>query len=454
MATTAEPGARSPLMVSVAGVRGIVGDALTPEVVAAFVSAYARTLPGRMVLVGGDSRASRAWIEPLVVSTLVRLGKEVVRIGLAPTPTFGILVREFKAAGGVAITASHNPAPYNGLKFFTAKGVFLGPEEFAAMKEALGGPEPSPAARPAEEVSLPPEESLLLHRAAVQAALPIRRGRLKVLIDCCNGAGSYLAPAVARDYGAAPMALFDDPTREFPHEAEPLPENLSALRKSVCAEGAALGFAIDPDADRLALVDECGRAIGEERTLLLAADAYLALAKRKGPIVANLSSTRALDDLAAKHGVRLHRSKVGEAHVVGMIREKRALIGGEGNGGVIVPAVHPGRDAATGIALILLGLAQKKGRTLAKWNAEFPDYTLVKDKVSIEGLDAKAILARLPALFPGGEADDTDGLKIVFPDRWVQVRASGTEPILRVFAEAPTEDGARALVAAARGAVR
>lgn len=443
--------ADSPLVVSVAGVRGIAGASLSPAVVARYVSAYAQTLkPGR-VIVGGDSRASRSWITPIVIGALVAHGHAPVEVDLAPTPTFGILVRELKASGAVAITASHNPSPWNGLKFFGPRGRFLTPDEFAAMKARLDRPAKAPKAFALGE-ALAAGAVFSRHRELIARALPPKRGRTRVVIDACNGAGSDFLPAIAKEHGAIPVVINADPSKPFPRLAEPLPEALGALCARVKKERAAVGFALDPDADRLALVDEKGCAIGEERTLTLAADAYLRLAKKKGPIVANLSTTRALDDVAAMHGVAVHRSKVGEAHVVALMESVRAVIGGEGNGGVILPTVHPGRDAATGIALILAGL-RERGGTLSEWNASIPGYAMVKDKADIAGNDVAAVLERVRAAFSDAQFDTQDGLKATWADRWLHVRPSGTEPIVRFIAEAPTQLAAEALVAKARKAL-
>lgn len=440
------------LIVSVAGVRGIAGTALNAEVVARYAGAFARSRKGRTILVGGDSRRSRAWIQPIVMASILAEGKSPVPVGLMPTPTFGILARKHRAAGAIAITASHNPAPYNGLKFFSAKGVFLDAAGYEEVSAAMERRAPSPMEYEASE-PLDEWESLATHLECIAKVLPKRRGRLRVAIDACNGAGSKLSRMTAQAYGADPFMLNDDPTELFPHEAEPLPENLKQLRAAVKREKAAVGFAIDPDADRLALVDETGRAIGEERTLVLAADAYLSMAKKKGPLVANLSSSRALEDVAAKHSVSVFRSKVGEAHVTALMAARKAPIGGEGNGGVILPAVHPGRDAATAIALILLGL-HRFGGSLSEWNATIPDYALVKDKAPRAGLDTATIYERLRAAFPSATFDETDGLKLVWSDRWIHVRPSGTEPIVRIFAEAPKRGEAQGLVEQVREAMR
>ncbi len=443
--------APSPLVVSVAGVRGIVGESLTPEVVARYVTAYAGTLKGGDVLVAGDSRASRAWIAPIVAGALSAAGLRPFLADLLPTPTVGLVVRTFGMAGGIAITASHNPVEYNGLKFFTSAGIFQGPAEHERMKSLLGA---GFRARDSYESvwTLDPGKLLEAHMEAMAEVLEPFEGRTRVVIDCCNGAGAVLAPLAARSYGAAPTTIHERTTVPFERGAEPLPENLKALCREVVARKAAVGFALDPDGDRLALVDETGRAIGEERTLVLAADAWLRL-KGRTPLVANLSSSRALEDVASAHRTVVHRSKVGEAHVVAMMKAKRAAVGGEGNGGIIVPAIHPGRDAATGIALILTGLRRSGFTNLSEWNASIPDYAIVKGSTKIMGIETARIFSAIQRACRGAQFDLRDGLKATWPDRWLHVRASGTEPILRMFAEAPSRRLARDLIRIAERAL-
>ena len=273
----------------------------------------------------------------------------------------------------------------------------------------------------------------------------IRASQFRVALDLCNGAGLTLIPMLLERLGCEVTTIFADPDKAFERVAEPLAENIGKLRETVREARAAIGFAIDPDADRLALVDETGRAIGEERTLTIVSKYILSKAPEPRPIVANLSTTRALDDVAAQFGTTVLRTKIGEAHVVEGIRKSNAWIGGEGNGGVICPAIHPGRDAATGIALLLEAMAYS-GKTLSALNAEIPDYFMAKKKAGIEGKDVKSILAKLRTSFPDSTGiDDLDGLKILFKDRWLHVRASGTEPILRIFTEAPTLEAAEEL---------
>jgi phosphomannomutase len=373
----------------------------------------------------------------------------VAHVGLCPTPTVGLLVRKLKAAGGICVTASHNPIEYNGLKFFSSAGEFITPdmvEELKKLKNETGLGDGN--TRIGKRAVL--QDAADYHLQTVLSVLPppekVRASkRPKVIIDCCNSAGVEIAPDVADAYGALfQMIHADTSSRTFPRGAEPTEENITALCRAVVKEGADVGFAIDPDADRLALVDEEGRAIGEERTLVLAADAYLTLMKKKTPIVVNLSTSRAIEDVARKHGVKVYRTAIGEANVLAGIRQYKARIGGEGNGGVILPAVQPGRDSATAIALILMGM-QARGTTLSQWNGSFPSYTMLKLKIPLARMTPAAALNRVKRAFAREQLDETDGVKVSMQDSWLHVRPSNTEPIIRLFVEARTPGEAQEL---------
>ncbi|MCB2154919.1 phosphoglucosamine mutase [bacterium] len=442
-------------IVSIAGLRGIVGTSFTPEIILPYVAAFADLVKPKRVVVGGDSRPSRAWAQPVVESILRSRGVDVISIGLVPTPTMGMAVRRYKAGGGIAITASHNPSEWNGLKFFHSKGEFLTPKHHEQLHALMKKPaSPKGTAKIGswrEETDMAQYHLEQLLKALPQVTR--RRRKLRIVIDCCNGAGTILAPLVATALGVKVDAIFDDPGRTFPRGAEPLPKNLRVLSREVKRIGADLGAAIDPDADRIAFVDETGRPIGEERTLILAADSYLSLTGEKTKLVANLSTSMGLDRLAEKYNTTVKRTKIGEAHVLAGIRAARAKIGGEGNGGVILPLVHPGRDAATALALILLGM-QTRNKTLSKWNEVVTDYELVKGKVELGGLSVAETLKRAKAEFKDAvSVDETDGVKFLWDNAWVHLRPSGTEPILRIFVEAPTKADARKLVKRAGNAI-
>lgn len=422
-------------IVSVSGLRGIVGDSFTPDVLVAYVAAYADLLKKKKVVVGGDSRPSRSWAQPVVESVLRARGVEVISIGLAPTPTIGMMTRLLKAGGAIAITASHNPIEWNGLKFFQASGEFLTAEMAEELKRRVA--RPTGVSVKGVGARTPFDEAFTLHLNQLTKALPPLKSprAVKVVLDCCNATASLLGPRVVATYGGQQHSIFVNPLAKFPRGAEPLPQNLKALRREVKIAGADFGAAFDPDADRLALVDEQGRAIGEERTLVLALDAYFELTGKKTNVAVNLSTSMAVDALAAKRGFRVFRSKIGEAHVLAAIRANRCAIGGEGNGGVIWPAVHPGRDAATAVALVLQGL-QRRGGTLSEWNATIPDYQMVKGKIEAPRAELPKLLKAVRREFADAHSvDELDGMKFLFADSWIQLRASNTEPIVRVFAE-------------------
>ncbi len=435
-------------IVSVAGLRGIVGDSFTPDVILPYVAAFADLIKKKRVVVGGDSRPSREWAQPVVESVLRARGIDVISVGLTPTPTIGMMVRHFNAGGGIAITASHNPIEWNGLKFFQSNGEFLTPTQNVQLQGLIKKPAACRGKHRIGKISLC-AEALQIHMEKLLHVFPPnvkRRRKLRVVLDCCNGAASIIAPLLASSYGIMPEVIFANPGRPFPRGAEPLPQNLKVLSREVKRFKADFGAAIDPDADRLALVDETGRAIGEERTLVLAADSYMGMTGNIAPIVVNLSTTQAMDHVAAKYKTEVFRTKIGEAHVVGGMRDHKSFIGGEGNGGVIVPDVHPGRDAMTGMALIILGL-QKGNRTLSKWNKTIPDFIMIKAKVDLGVLSVKQTLRRAKAMFPNAiSIDETDGLKVNLQDSFVHLRPSGTEPILRIFVEAPDNVTAKQLM--------
>jgi phosphomannomutase len=447
-------------IVSVSGIRGVIGESLTPEIALPYVRAFAAWVKGKKVVLGSDSRPSRSWLVPLVQAALVASGKEVIDLGIVPTPTVGMMVRKFKAAGGIVITASHNPIIYNGLKFFHGGGEFFTQADNARLKELYDRQAWVEADVKKLGKVVQETRALELHIEMVMKSLgkaaqaapagKKRAKKLKVVVDCCNGAGSIIAPALLRRLGCEVIALFTDPTQpDFPRGAEPVPAHLGALCRAVKKNKADLGFALDPDADRLAVVDERGIPLGEERTLTLSADAFFAGAKgkgRKGPFVVNLSCSMAMDDVAKRYGVEIRRTPVGEANVVEEMKKRNAPIGGEGNGGVIFPATHPGRDAATAIAWILIAL-RRHGGPISALNATYTDYAMIRSKVLLGKIPvAKALEAARKVFQDAKSVDDRDGLKFLWPDRWFHVRPSNTEPIIRMTAEAVTEKDAQTLI--------
>ena len=439
-------------MVSVSGVRGRVGEALTPERIGAFAAQFGAwalaSTPGRPVVVGRDSRVSGPMFHRAVIASLQSVGCRVVDVGMAPTPTIQLAVEHHHAAGGLAITASHNPIEWNALKFIAPSGLFLSADEGAAMRstpvvratwDKLGTVETDDRA-----IGRHLEAILTLPYLALEG---IRRRQFHVALDCVRGAGATIMPALLDRLGCRVTAINLEADGRFPHPPEPVAENLGALEALVRESGADIGFAVDPDVDRLALIDETGKAIGEDYTLALAAS--LVLRHKRGPVVTNLSTSRVVDDVAAEAGVSVIRAPVGEVNVAIRMREAGAVIGGEGNGGVILPSLHLGRDAPVGAALILQ-LLFEDGAPLSRIVARRPRYAIVKDKLDRGNGDLSRVYTALRTTFPDAVVDTQDGLRLAWPDRWVHVRPSGTEPIVRVIAEGPTADAARLLVTRAR----
>lgn len=442
-------------MVSVSGVRGRIGEALTPEVVARFAAgfgAWARGNGGaRRIVVGRDSRVSGPMLHRAVLAALQSVGCDVIDVGLAPTPTIQLAVEHHHAAGGLAITASHNPIEWNALKFIAPSGLFLDGEEGAAMRRVVDGEIPR-ASWDALGAVEPDDAAVARHLDAV-LALPflnvaaIRKRRFRVALDCVRGAGGVIMPALLDRLGCQVAAINLETDGRFPRPPEPVAANLGDLERLVRDSGAELGLATDPDVDRLALVSDAGHAIGEDWTLALAA--RLVLRYRPGPVVVNLSTSRIVDDVAAERGARVVRAPVGEVNVATRMRADGAAIGGEGNGGVILSEVHLGRDAPVGVALLLQMLCEDNV-PLSQIVGRYPRYVIVKDKLDRPNAALDTVYQSLREGFPDAEADAQDGLRLAWRDRWVHVRPSGTEPIVRVIAEAPSEVEARALVARCR----
>ena len=442
------------LMVSVSGVRGRVGEALTPEIVATFASAFgawASRSGNRTIVVGRDSRVSGPMFTRIVHGALESVGCTVIDIGMAPTPTIQLAVEHHHAAGGLGITASHNPIEWNALKFIGPSGLFLSADEGAEMRALLETGIPRATWDQLGHVERD-DEAVARHIAQV-LALPylevegIRSRRFKVALDCCHGAGSVIMPALLTELGCEVYAINMEPDGRFHRPPEPIADNLGELEALVKNTGADIGFATDPDVDRLALVLDDGRAPGEDYTLAFAARTVLR--HRRGPVVTNLSTSKVVSDVADAAGVPFHFAKVGEVNVALAMRDAGATIGGEGNGGVILPEMHLGRDAPVGSAL-MLQLMHEEGRPLSQLVAEQPRYVIVKDKLDRPDAPLDTVYAALRTAFADAKADTQDGLRLDWPDRWVHLRPSGTEPIVRVIAEAPSDAEARVLIAQAR----
>lgn len=440
------------LIKSISGIRGTIGgapgDALTPLDAVMFASAYGTWLQNRnsngklKVVIGRDARPSGEMVSNLVSSTLIGLGIDVVDLGLSTTPTVEVMVPEFGADGGIILTASHNPINWNALKLLNEKGEFVNAEDGAEILRIAEANEMNFAA--VEELGTLSQYShaiadhiqqiIALDDVDVEA---IKASNFTVAIDAVNSTGGISIPPLLKALGVENIVeLYCEPTGIFPHNPEPLEKHLGDIMAEVKSKGADLGVVVDPDVDRLALICEDGSMFGEEYTLVAVAD-YL-LGKRTGAAVSNLSSSRALRDIADKHQGTYSASAVGEVNVVSEMKAVNAVIGGEGNGGIIYPKLHYGRDSLVGIALFLTHLA-KSGKKVSELRASYPDYFMAKEKIELTpDLDVDAILAKAAQAYIQEDVSTIDGVKINFSTSWVHLRKSNTEPIIRVYTEAPS----------------
>jgi phosphomannomutase len=461
-------------MVSISGIRGIVGSSLTPETVVKYAAAFAEYCNRGTIVIGRDGRISGKSIAHIVSSTLSQMGCDVIAIGVCPTPTVALGVEINKAAGGISITASHNPMLWNGLKFLASTGLFLDADENRAFW-ALATQHPSYPSweKHGNHISDP---GLIDKHIENVLSLPyidvekVRQRRFKVVLDCVNAAGGIIVPRLLREFGCDVIEMNCDISGVFSHTPEPIPENLTDLSARVRQEHADIGIAVDPDVDRLALIDEEGEPIGEEYTIASVVKFVLAkeassksMSSTSGAgilhtdnprVVVNLSTTRAIDDICARYGAELLRTPVGEINVAKKMKEVGAIVGGEGSGGVILPASHIGRDAPVGIGLTLQHLAEFGG-TVSELKQSLPQYSITKGKVDLGTLNPDAVLKKLQVKFGSkGKVTTADGLKLDFPDSWVHLRKSNTEPIIRIIAEAPQKNKADELVSAFIGEIQ
>ncbi len=443
------------LIKSISGIRGTIGgrpgDCLTPLDIVKFTSAYGTWVKKQepesryKVIVGRDARISGPMALQIVVGTLNGLGIDVIDIGLATTPTVEIAVTKEKASGGIILTASHNPKQWNALKLLNNKGEFISDvdgKEILAMTEkddysyadvdSLG----QTVSKDYTQIHI--DEVLALPFVNKEA---IAKKGFKVSIDCVNSVGGIVLPLLLKLLGVKEVVeLYCEPNGIFPHNPEPLPEHLTEISKVTREKGADVGFVVDPDVDRLAIVNEDGTMFGEEYTLVAISD-YI-LSHKKGNTVSNLSSSRALRDVTVKHGGTYTAAAVGEVNVVTAMKNTGAVIGGEGNGGIIYPASHYGRDALVGIALFLSHLATN-GQKCSQLRATYPPYFISKNKIELkQGIDVDAILLKVKEKYKNEQVNDIDGIKIDFPAEWVHLRKSNTEPIIRIYAESSTAESA------------
>jgi len=435
------------LKISVSGIRGVIGDGLDAVSVTRWATAFGTWLPPGPVVVGRDSRPSGPMLLHAVKAALMSTGHRVVDIGLASTPTTEMAVQESDAVGGIILTASHNPQQWNALKLLEGNGLFLNAKqtvELSILHAAGGGHVPWDCLG-SVTTDDGADDLHLDHLLALPWLDPdlIRKACLTAAVDAVEGAGGRIVPALLERLGVRCIPLYCGCTGLFPHPPEPTPAHLGELGEAVAVDGVDIGFAVDPDVDRLVLVDHEGTLLSEELTLAVCID--FLLGKEPGDVAVNLSTTGLIDEVAGRHGSRVHRTPVGEANVVATMLAEKAVIGGEGNGGVIYPALHAGRDALVGIAMVLQMLAEQK-TTLKQIVAGYPTVAMVKDKIPQDSpFDAEKVRELLTGLGTG-EIDDRDGVRWCGEAGWVHVRPSNTEPIVRIIAEAPSEAEARALV--------
>jgi phosphomannomutase len=439
------------LKASISGIRGIVGESLTPDVIVKYVSAYSQMMPAGPILLGRDSRPSGDVLCNFVAYLLNCLGREVIEIGIVPTPTVLFCVKEKGYAGGIVITASHNPIEWNALKLVNSKGKFLSPAEFAKLSELVEQGKFDYAVWDKLGKSEKMHDMALLHLEKVLNFVDVEKIKaknFKVVIDTVNGAGGPIGAKLLRTLGCEVIEINTETTGYFAHPPEPTPVNLTQLSEKMKECGADVGFALDPDADRLVLAGSDGEILSEEYTLALCADHYLS-SKEKTDLVINLSSSRLCDDVAAKHGVKVLRVPTGEIHVTESLEQTGAKLGGEGNGGVILPQINKCRDTLVGMALILEYLANN-GKKIEDCAKEIGNYSFIKTKFQVTDIDLTKTEALLKEKFPDGKLNNSDGLRLDFDDSWVLIRKSNTEPIVRVFAEAKSEQRALELIESVR----
>ncbi len=446
------------LIKSISGIRGTIGgnpgDNLTPIDIVKFTSAYAKWLKNSTadkqlnVVIGRDARISGEMVSSIVEGTLCGCGINVINIGLATTPTVELAVREKKANGGIILTASHNPKQWNALKLLNSRGEFLsdsdGKQILSFANEGVENfPDVDNIGHVIERSSFDDEHIKSVLNLKLVDVPAVKNAKLKVVVDAVNSVGGKVIPELLRAMGVEVVELYCTPNGHFPHNPEPLPENLTEISKVVVKEKADLGVVVDPDVDRLALICEDGTMFGEEYTLVSVAD-YV-LSHTKGTTVSNLSSSRALKDITEKHGCKYFAAAVGEVNVVAKMKEVGAVIGGEGNGGVIYPESHYGRDALVGVALFLTHLV-KSGKKASSLRASYPEYYISKNKIALTPeINVDEVLKKMKEKYSSEQVNDIDGVKIDFPTEWVHLRKSNTEPIIRIYSESRDKASADAL---------
>jgi len=449
-----------PFIRSISGIRATMGDSLVPSVLSNYVAAYSMLLPEGTIVVGRDGRPSGYWITKIVVGTLLSLGRQVDVLGIVPTPTVQLMTEKTDAVGGISITASHNPGEWNGLKFLNGDGVFL---DAKANEKLFSLVDNNQIAFPQELPEISREVWVNnADQSHVDAILnmpvldeltitKIAQSKLRFVVDAVNASGSLFVPKLLDTLGIECIELYCDGSGVFPHTPEPLEVNLKDLKEAVLEHKATAGIAVDPDADRLVMIDEQGNAIGEEKTIAIAVKALLEHKRITGEdtngliITVNLSTSRMVDDVASEYGASVMRAPVGEINVVSEMKKNKSIIGGEGSGGVIYPECHYGRDSLVGIAMLSTLLIN--GKQLSDISAEIKSYHIIKVKQSFQG-DIKSLIKKIvdSGYYSNGNINIDDGIRVDYNDSWVQLRASNTEPIVRIISEARTKTQAENLI--------
>lgn len=436
------------LKVGVSGVRGVVGDSFTPQLAAAFAQAFGAFVGRGPVVVGRDTRTTGPMIEYAVIAGLQSVGCKPILAGVVPTPTLLILTQHLQARGGIAITASHNSVPWNALKFVERTGMFLNEiraEELFDIYHQQDFPFVQESEIPPVGYAENPTNEHFNRVLKYVAAEQIKKRKFRVAVDCCNGVGAlYSARFLSDGLGCEVFPVFDKPTGIFERDPEPLPANLGLLSKTVLERHCDVGFAQDPDGDRLAIVDDAGRPIGEDLTLAFAVEQVLKVHGR-GPVAINLSTSKCVEDVAARYGCQVTRTKIGEINVCEAIFRINAVIGGENTGGVIIPAIHPCRDSYGAMAVIL-ELMAGSGKTVSQLRADIPQYTVLKEKIPITTEKAAAVIRALRRKYQGPNLTLLDGVHVNQGKSWWHIRRSNTEQVLRITVEAKTRQEGEAII--------
>jgi len=437
------------LIRSISGVRGITETHLTSDVVKQYARALHQFLPDGVIMAGRDSRETGDELLEYMVSELSSLGRNVIHLGIVPTPTVQFMVKSTEAMGGIVVTASHNPTEWNGIKFIRGDSIFFHPNDCEQLFKLVDNDEIQTYS--GEPGMVLPDVNAIQKQIIKTSELScinlnrIQKRSFKVVVDAVNGAGSHAIPEMLEALGCEVTRIHCEPNGIFLRGTEPLPHNLSDLSEAVLKNQADVGFAIDPDADRLAIVSEKGIPLGEEYTLVLASEGFLEETQEPNTFVVNLSSSMALEKMAERYESNVERSAVGEVNVVNKMEKLDSKMGGEGNGGVILREAHLGRDAMVGATLVLNRMSQSD-KSISELFHALPQFQMVKDKVELQNVDGNQAMELAESIYKNASIDKTDGIKFSWSNQWIHLRKSNTEPILRIYAEAPTRDEANQLI--------